>query len=147
MTGDQRLLGHVKKCNKGEVTFGDDQKGEIIGLGNVASKSVNFINDVMLVNNLKYNLISVSQICDNDLGVNFRKDACYIVEPLNNKVIFACKRVKNSYLLKIDDMMHVNNICLSVVDDTNWLWHRRLAHIGMDNLNKLISKKLVRGQT
>ena len=28
-------------------------------------------------------------------------------------------------------------------DDDSWLWHRRIAHINMKHLNKLISKDLV----
>ena len=30
-------------------------------------------------------------------------------------------------------------------DDDSWLWHRRIAHINMEHLNKLISKDLVIG--
>ena len=30
-------------------------------------------------------------------------------------------------------------------DDDPWLWHKRIAHINMEHLNKLISKDLVVG--
>jgi len=30
-------------------------------------------------------------------------------------------------------------------EDDSWLWHRRISHIHMDHLNKLVSKDLVIG--
>ena len=35
--------------------------------------------------------------------------------------------------------------CFLSKDDDSWLWHRRIAHINMEHLNKLISKDLVIG--
>jgi len=37
------------------------------------------------------------------------------------------------------------NKCLISKYDESWLWHRRLAHIHIDHLNKLNSKDLVSG--
>ena len=94
MTGNRKLLSNIKECERGDVTFGDNQKGRVIGIGNVSSKYDNFIENVMLVDNLKYNLISVSQICDRNLGVNFRNDVCHIVNPSSDSVIFSYKRLR-----------------------------------------------------
>ena len=30
-------------------------------------------------------------------------------------------------------------------EDDSWIWHRRIAHIHMDHLNKLVMKELVVG--
>ena len=54
------------------MTFGDDAKGKIIGIGNISSKYSNMIENVLLIKNLKFNLISISLICDKNLRVNFR---------------------------------------------------------------------------
>jgi hypothetical protein len=35
--------------------------------------------------------------------------------------------------------------CLFSKTSLGWLWHRRLAHVGMNTLNKLLKKELVRG--
>ena len=35
--------------------------------------------------------------------------------------------------------------CFLSKDDDPWLWHRRIAHINMEHLNKLIPKDLVIG--
>ena len=37
------------------------------------------------------------------------------------------------------------NIFFFCKDNESWLWHRRIAHINMEQLNKLISKDLVIG--
>ena len=145
MTGDKNLLNGIKNGVKGNVTFGDDAKGKIIGIGNISSKYSNIIENVLLIENLKFNLISISQICDKNLGVNFRKNACYIVDPTNDNVICTGSRNKNIYLLNIEDLMDQNDHCLNALVDNTWLWHRRLAHISMDYLNDLSSKILVEG--
>jgi len=38
-----------------------------------------------------------------------------------------------------------NNQCFLSKDDDPWLCHKRIAHINMEHLNKLISKDLVVG--
>jgi hypothetical protein len=35
--------------------------------------------------------------------------------------------------------------CLFTKTSLGWLWHRRLAHVGINTLNKLLKKELVRG--
>jgi len=59
-------------------------------------------------------------------------------------VLFIGKRVNNIYLLDILKTDSVNECFLSKSDES-WLWHRRLAHIHTNHLNKLKSKDLVSG--
>ena len=53
------------------------------------------------------------------------------------------KRINNVYLLDISSPTSIG--CLLSKHDESWLWHRRIAHIHMNHLNKLISKDLVIG--
>ena len=48
----------------GTVTFGDDSKGKIIGIVNIKIGSSPLIENVILFDDLKYKLLSVSQLCD-----------------------------------------------------------------------------------
>ena len=48
----------------GTVTFRDDSKGNIIGVGNIKINSSPLIENVVLVDGLKHNLLSISQLCD-----------------------------------------------------------------------------------
>jgi len=53
------------------------------------------------------------------------------------------KRINNVYLLDISSPCSIG--CLLSKHDESWLWHRRIAHIHMNHLNKLVSKDLVIG--
>jgi hypothetical protein len=55
------------------VTFGDDKKGKVLGTSVVKVNDCCTLNDVTLVDRLRYNLLSISQLCDADLSVFFRK--------------------------------------------------------------------------
>jgi hypothetical protein len=53
------------------VTFRDDKKGKVLGIGIIKVNNYFTLNDVALVDKLRYNLLSVSQLCDADLSVLF----------------------------------------------------------------------------
>jgi len=55
----------------GTVTFWDDSKDKIISIGNINIRSSPLIEDVVLVDGLKHNLLSISQLCDKSLRVYF----------------------------------------------------------------------------
>jgi hypothetical protein len=55
------------------VTFGDDKKGKVFGTGVVKVNNHFTLNDVALVDRLRYNLLSISQLVDADLHVFFQK--------------------------------------------------------------------------
>jgi hypothetical protein len=55
------------------VTFGDDKKGKVLGTGIIKVNDNFTLTDVALVDKLRYNLLSVSQVVDADLDVLFRK--------------------------------------------------------------------------
>jgi hypothetical protein len=53
------------------VTFGDDKKGKVLGTGIIKVNDCFTLNDVALVDRLRYNLLSVSQLCDAGLSIFF----------------------------------------------------------------------------
>jgi hypothetical protein len=55
--------------HKEYVTFGDDKKGKVLGTGVIKVNDCFTLNDVALVDRLRYNLFSISQLCDTDLSV------------------------------------------------------------------------------
>ncbi|GJU54263.1 hypothetical protein Tco_1227977 [Tanacetum coccineum] len=77
MTGDCLRLKNFMKKFIGMVRFGNDHFGAIMGYGHyVIGESV--ISKVYYVEGLGHNLFSVSQFCDSDLEVAFRKHSCYV---------------------------------------------------------------------
>ena len=59
MTGEYTLLSSFKRKEGGQVTFGDNSKGNIFGYGIVSNITSSYIENVQLVDNLKHNLLSV----------------------------------------------------------------------------------------
>jgi hypothetical protein len=79
MTRDKRKFLTLTKKDKGKVTFGDNVSAKILGkgtfsLGNKKNKAEN----VLLVENLKPNLLSVSQTCDQRHIFIFYSQKCEI---------------------------------------------------------------------
>ena len=123
----------------GTVTFGDDSKGTIIGIGNIQIGASPIIENVVLVDGLKHNLLSISQLCDRGLKVIF-DDSSY---KIFNCILIGF-RDNNVYII---DMLNLNcsTKCVNAFDQTSWLWRRRLEHASFDHLARINSKKLVKG--
>jgi hypothetical protein len=86
MTDDKRWFSSLTPLSHKEyVTFGDDKKGKVLGIGVINVNNFFTLNDVTLVDRLRYNLLSVSQLVDADLSVFF---ANLILEFLIRLVVF-----------------------------------------------------------
>jgi hypothetical protein len=111
MTGDKSKFLTLSDSKSGNVTFGNDAPGKVKGKGIVSlSNGKRKAQDVLLVENLKHNLLSVSQVCDRGCEVVFTSKDCKI------------KFVDSGQLRKYDE---------------SWLWHRRLGHLNFDHIIKL----------
>ena len=140
------MLSNITYIDGGTVTFGDNSKGYVIGIREVINSGISnspVITNALLVENLKHNLLSISQLCDKGFQINFEKDRCDVFD--NNKQhIFEGFRNKNIYVLN----MNINknsNLCLTVKHDDPWLWHKRFCHINFKNINKLAKYEFVGG--
>src|SRR3954463_1509413 len=129
MTGDISLFVEFHAKKKGYVTYGDNNRGAILGKGSVGNPSTTTITDVLLVEDLKHNLLSISQLCDKDFKVTFTNSGCTIEHNVNKDVVFKVFRVNNIYMLNLDDVSLSSTECLVPLGEDSWLWHRRLAHV------------------
>ncbi|XP_075087726.1 uncharacterized protein LOC142169723 [Nicotiana tabacum] len=90
-------------------------------------------------------LLSVSQIYDKGNNVKFMSKVCTITNLVTGEVVLVAKKYKNIYVADFESLQNGDLTCLSVVDDDDELWHRRLRHASLTLLNKLVSKDLVHG--
>lgn len=90
------FLSFTKIENGGEVSLGDNSKGKISSIGNVDKESSIFIENVCLVEKLKHNLLSISQLCDKDYMVIFDKTKNVIENACDGKILFLGKRCVNA---------------------------------------------------
>jgi hypothetical protein len=68
------------------VTFGDDKKGKVFGTGVIKINDHLTLNDVALVDKLRYNLLSISQLVDADLEVFFHKSDSHVLDSSDKRV-------------------------------------------------------------
>ncbi|GKC40590.1 putative ribonuclease H-like domain-containing protein, partial [Tanacetum coccineum] len=96
MTENIAYLSDFKEFDEGYVTFGRGAHGgRISGKGTLKTDSLDF-EDVYFVNELKFNLFSISQMCDKKNYVLFTETECLVL-PSN----FKLPDEKNQILLKI----------------------------------------------
>jgi hypothetical protein len=78
--------GLTPLSHKEYVTFGDDKKGKVLCTGVIKVNNCFTLNDVALVDRLRYNLLSVSQLCDTDLSVLFFKPDLHVHDSSGKRV-------------------------------------------------------------
>ncbi|GJQ95839.1 putative ribonuclease H-like domain-containing protein [Tanacetum coccineum] len=153
MTGDKDKLSDFKEFKGGYVAFGNDSKGgRISGKGTIKTSCLDF-EKVSYVEELKFNLLSVSQICDKKHNVLFTDKECLILSPKfkfvdEDLVILRAPRKNDVYSLDLKNIIPSGGItCLvaKATEDEAVLWHRRLGHVNFKNINKLVKGNLVRG--
>ncbi|GJY00990.1 retrovirus-related pol polyprotein from transposon TNT 1-94 [Tanacetum coccineum] len=140
MTSNKKLFSSYKAIDGGNVLFGGNTKSKIIGKGTITHNSLS-IHDVSHVENLSFNLLSISQICDKKCNVLFSETGSEILK--DGITIGKGIRKNGLYIMKIGNSPK-DNLCLTSIDDTSTLWHRRLGHANMRLIQSLSSKELVR---
>ncbi|KAG9450334.1 hypothetical protein H6P81_010299 [Aristolochia fimbriata] len=140
MTGSAACLIDLSHSDGGgQVTFGDGAKGVVLGCGTLALEGMPSLTGVLLVKGLKANLISISQLCDQNLAVQFTKEGCFVSDSNNQSVLQGVRTADNCYQLQTGRQCNY-----STTSDMN-LWHRRLGHIHDRGLQNLIRFNAVRG--
>ena len=119
MTGDRSLFKVFESKNGGNVTFGDESKSQIKGKGIISLPRLPNILNVLYVEGLKVNLLSISQICDQDFMVLFSKGKCLVMNKYRKKLISGVRTLDNYYGLVSD----VDIVCNSIRLPNEDLWH------------------------
>jgi hypothetical protein len=63
----------------------------------------------------------------------------------NESMVFKGFRYSNLYLVDFTSEDANLRTCLFTKASLGWLWHRRLAHVGMSTLKKVLKKDMVKG--
>ena len=81
MTGNNSWFKNLRFKDGGVVKFADGIKSRIAGIGNVGKDDSDLITDIMLVEGLTHNLLSISQFCDQGHKIIFEPSQCIIKAP------------------------------------------------------------------
>jgi hypothetical protein len=97
MTENKKWFSSLTPLSHKEyVTFGDDKKGKVLGTGAIKVNECFTLNDVALVDRLRYNLFSVSQLCHVDLSVFFCKSDSHVLDS-SSKHVCGISRIGNVF--------------------------------------------------
>nr|GEW74957.1 putative ribonuclease H-like domain-containing protein [Tanacetum cinerariifolium] len=153
MTGNMSYMSYFEELNGGYVTISSNSKGgKISGKGKIRTGKLDS-DDVYFVKELKFNLFSVSHMCDKKNNVLFIDTKCLVLSlefklPDENQVLLRVPRENNMYNVDLKNIVPSGDLtCLfakTTLDESN-LWHRRLGHINFKTMNKLVKGNLVRG--
>ncbi|KAL8132980.1 hypothetical protein AgCh_008446 [Apium graveolens] len=121
MTGNKSLLSEFEKKAGPDVSYGDGNVGYTLGYGNLIIEKV-AIENVALVDGLKHNLLSISQITDRGYHVVFYDSHCKVVHNKSKEIVL-----------------------IGYMHDESWNWLKKLSHLNFNSINELVKKDLVRG--
>nr|GEZ88065.1 hypothetical protein [Tanacetum cinerariifolium] len=114
-------FGDYEEINGGFVAFGGNSKGgKITRKGKIRTGKLEF-KDVYFIKELKFNIFSVSQMCDKKNRVLFTDIECVVLSlDFKRSHLSLCKATSDEYTLS----------------------HRRLRHINFKTINKLVKGNL-----
>ena len=108
MTGEQNFLSNLKPVSAGKVTFGDGIVGKIVEEGKLNFQNLPALDDVMLVEGLIANLISISQFCVQGMNVRFTKEQCVVTNDDKAIVMIGTRSSNYCYLWNPEN---VSSVC------------------------------------
>ena len=141
MTGDLSLFKVFESKKGGNVTFGDGSKSQIKGKGVISLPRLLDIANVLYVKGLKVNLLSISQIYDQDFMVLFSKGKCLVMDESRKKLRSGVCTLDNYYGLVPD----ANIVCNSIRLPNEDLWHQRMGHASYKHLSIVFKHESVLG--
>nr|GEX04715.1 ribonuclease H-like domain-containing protein [Tanacetum cinerariifolium] len=110
MTWNMSFLIDYEEIDMGYVAFGGNPKGgKINGKGKIKTGKLDFEN-VYFVMELKFNLFSVSQICDKKKSILFTDTECIVLSPDfklidENQILLRVSRQNNMYNIDLNNIV------------------------------------------
>ena len=108
-----------------------NSRGEVKEMGNINVSQDHSLSNVLLVDSLKFNLLSITQLCDHGYKCIFTCDSVEVTSPSGNDCIFKGFRHESLYIVDFSSSDANLTTCLLSQSSMGWLWHRRLVHVGM----------------
>ena len=107
-----------------KIFFGDNSKGDVIGLGKVAITLEHSITNVLYVDSLSYNLLYVSQLCEMDYNYLFIDKGVEVFRREDSSIVFMGHLKNKLYLVDFNKSKAKLENCLVEKSSMGWLWHR-----------------------
>jgi hypothetical protein len=153
------FLQYVDLTTSVEVSLGDGRVHHAKGVGSVevladvAGQQIKLhLDDVLYVPSMTFNLLSTSAI-DNEYTFTIKKGVISLFDMTDKLVANAPKGSSKLYELQGSTIVQplanasIVQACAAAGSEQLDLWHQRLGHLGMNNLQLLKSKNMAEGLT
>jgi hypothetical protein len=149
MTGEKKMFTNPEEYDSPieRIMFGDNNYGEVVGQGDIPISKDSSLTNIYLVDTLGYNLLSVSQFCEKGYNYLFTNEGVTILRREDSSIAFTDRLKGKLYLVDFTTTKVELKTCLVAKSNLGWLWHRRLAHVGMRNLAKFEKGEHILGLT
>ena len=141
MTEDKSLFKSLKEKVGDYVTFGDGSHVQVLGKGTVKILGLPILKNVLYIKELKANILSITQICDEDFLIQFLKKGCIIIDEEGIHVLEGNRTTDNCY--GVVPMAPIS--CRSARVDMLELWHHRFRHANFKQVAKVSKLEAVEG--
>jgi hypothetical protein len=116
----------------------------VLGTGVIKINDCFILNDIALVDRLRYNLLSVSQFCDADLSVLVCKSDSHVLDS-SGKRVSDISRIGNIFQADFSSAQSFLRCLISQYSSELCKWHMRLCLLSFDLLCRLSDLGLLRG--
>jgi hypothetical protein len=145
MTSDKKWFSSlIPLSHKEYVTFGDGKKGKMFGTSVIKVNDFFILYDIALVDKLRYNLLSISQLVDTDLNMLFCKYYSHVLDS-SGKRVCGTSHIGKVFQADFSSVQSSMKCLISQSSSELWKWHRRLCHLSFNLLCRLSGLALLRG--
>jgi transposase InsO family protein len=147
MTWEKKMFSSYKKNHDPQraITFRDGNQGLVKGLGKIAISPDHSISKVFSCRFFRLQFAFCFSIMQNGYNCLFTDIGVTVFRRSDDSVAF--KGVLDGQLYLVDFDRAELDTCLIAKTNMGWLWHHRLAHVGMKNLHKLLKGEHILGLT
>jgi hypothetical protein len=124
MIGDSRMFNSINTNESNgidSITFGDNGKDKVKDLGKIVISNDLSISNVLLVESLNFNLLSVAQLYDLGFKCIIGVDDVEIISVDGSNLIFKGFRYENLYLVDFNTREDQLSTCLLTKSSMGWL--------------------------
>src|SRR6266508_5264047 len=122
MTGNSCIFSTLEEGghDHDHITLGDNSRKKLIGLGKIAITNDLSIHNVLHVEDICFNLLSIGQLCDLGYQCLFTANDVLVTNVLDNELIFKGFRYQKIYLVDFTSREANLNACLFTKSSKGW---------------------------
>ncbi|KAK4410094.1 Retrovirus-related Pol polyprotein from transposon RE2 [Sesamum angolense] len=141
MCANPHILSNLVHTSPTTVHLPDGSVQVVTHTGTIQLYHDLVLSDVLLIPSFKYNLLSVSKLCNTaQINVVFQSTRCLLQDKESKKILVVGKLIDNLYVLdnssfspdSIQNSSQHLGTCLAAQISNSDLWHRRLGHPSLD---------------